>query len=254
MAEKDEQVTWYWKDLPGVMAGISHKNAGWMNADEVDLARGATGKANRDKFFARLGFDPEKTVAITGLRHTTNVAAVDFTNAGQVIYGADGVDGLSTDQPGLILASTMADCLPIYFYDPVAKVVAIAHAGWRGVLSNMIEAMVKHLQNNYPKTQLNNLQALVGPGLRPCHFEVLSDVEELFKKRYSNYTDYREGKIYIDLPAIVKQQLSQVGLVGDNIQDTGECNYDLTDKYFSFRRDHPPKPQSMIAFVALRNE
>jgi copper oxidase (laccase) domain-containing protein len=76
----------------------------------------------------------------------------------------------------------------------------------------------------------------------------------LFKDGYADYIDYRDGKIYIDLPAIVKLQLSQVGLVDANVRDSGECNYDLTGKFFSFRRDHPPKPQSMVAFVGLQNK
>lgn len=253
MAEISEQVTWYWKDLPGVVAGISRKSAGWMNADKIDLARGQIGKNNRDKFFASLGFDPAKSVAITGLRHTTNIVAANHTDAGQVVYGESGVDGLSTDQSGLVLASTMSDCLPLYFYDPVAKVAAIAHAGWRGVLNNIAEAVAKHLQESYLKVQPNNLYVLIGPGLRSCHFEVRSDVEAMFKDKYADFIEHRDNKIYIDLPGIVRYQLSQVGLPSDNVKDSGECNYELADNYFSFRRDHPVKPQSMIAFMTLSN-
>jgi len=252
MAEKDEQVTWYWQDIPALIAGISRKGAGWMNADAVDLERGEIGRANRDRFFADLGFDPKMSVAITGLKHTTNVTAVNFSDAGKVVYGANGVDGLSTDQSGLILASTMADCLPLYFYDPVAKVVAIAHAGWLGVLNNMAGTMIRHLQDNYPAVNPDNLRVLIGPSLRPCHFEVKSDVEALFKEKYPDQIDYRDGKIYVDLPAVVKFQLSQIGLSEDSIQDTSECTYDLADRFFSFRRDHPPKPQAMVAFIGLR--
>ncbi|OGB75447.1 hypothetical protein A2810_01090 [candidate division Kazan bacterium RIFCSPHIGHO2_01_FULL_49_10] len=254
MAEKDEQVIWYWENLPGVMAGISHKNAGWMNADAVDLKRGAIGRTNRHKFFSKLGFDPDKTVTITGLRHTTNVQAVDSDSAGRIVYGPNGIDGLSTDRPGLVLASTMADCLPLYFYDPMAKVAAIAHAGWRGVLNNMASRMIDHLTAHYPAVGIGSLRALIGPGLRSCHFEVKPDVEELFKANYAEYIDYRENRIYVDLPAIVRYQLSQAGLASDSIVDADECTYDLSNHYFSFRRDHPPKPQSMIAFIVLRNE
>lgn len=225
-----------------------------MNTDAIDLERGTIGKANRDKFFSELGFDPERAVVVTGLRHTTNVATVGLADAGQVISGVEGVDGLSTNQPNLILASTMSDCLPLYFYDPVAKVVAIAHAGWRGVLNNMAGAMVGHLLEGYPAIRPDGLLALIGPALRPCHFEVRSDVEALFKEKYANYIHNRGGKIFIDLPAITRFQLSQMGLLEDNIQDTGECTYDLADRYFSFRRDTPAKPRSMVAFIALSNE
>ena len=254
MAEVSEQVTWYWKDKAGLVAGISRRSAGWMNADAVDLDRGAIGKTNRDKFFISLGFDPNKTVAITGLKHTTNVMAVYFDQAGQVVYGTNGVDGLSTDQPGLVLASTMADCFPLYFYDPIAKVVAISHTGWRGVLHNMAAATVQHLQTSYPQVVLNNLRVLIGPGLRKCHFEVKSDVEDLFKSQHPRYVSYSGDKIYIDLPAIIKYHLWQIGVPVDNVEDSGECTYDLPDRYFSFRREHPAKPQSMVAFITLRDE
>jgi hypothetical protein len=253
MAEVPEQVTWYWSDKAGLVAGISHRNAGWMNADSADATRDTEGKANRDRFFAKLGLDPSQVI-LAGLKHTTNVVAVDASQAGQIFYGDEGVDGLSTSIPGLILAVTVADCLPVYFCDPNTGIVAIAHAGWRGVLNNMAETMVRHLQNNYPAIGLDNLQVLIGPSLRSCHFEVQSDVESLFKGKYTNYIYYRDGKIFIDLSAIVKFQLSQIGLLEDNIQDTGECTYDLPDRYFSFRRDHPPKPQSMVTFIALSNE
>jgi hypothetical protein len=250
MAEKDEQVTWYWKDIPGVMAGISHKNAGWMNADADDPVRGGVGKTNRDRFFAGVGLRPERVV-LAGLKHTLNIMAVGETQAGQVVYGKDGIDGLSTNVLGLILAVTVADCLPIYFYEPRAKVAAITHAGWRGVLNNIAGKTVEHLNKTYSGVDLANLQVLIGPGIRPCHFEVRSDVEELFKKEYADYIDCRDGHIYINLPAIIKLQLLQAGLTNSNIQDTGECNYDLADKYFSFRRERPAKPQSMVAFIAL---
>jgi copper oxidase (laccase) domain-containing protein len=118
----------------------------------------------------------------------------------------------------------------------------------------MAKAMVGHLLATYATVKPENLKVLIGAGLRPCHFEVQSDVGGLFKEKYPDQMDERQGRTYVDLPAIVKYQLAQLDLLRDNIQDTRECNYDLPDRYFSFRRDHPSKPQSMVAFIALSNE
>jgi len=253
MAEKDEQVAWYWRNLPGIVAGISHRQWGWMNADADDPARDKVGKANRDKFFAGIGLRPERVV-LAGLKHTTNIMAVDEAQVGQVVYGEDGVDGLSTSVSNLILAVTVADCLPIYFYEPKARVVAITHAGWRGVLNNIAGKMVEHLLKTYSGVRTRDLQVLIGPGLRPCHFEVQADVESLFKARYKDDITYRDNKIFVNLPSVIKRQLSAAVVPAGNIRDSGECNHDLSDRYFSFRRERPAKPQSMVAFISLLDE
>lgn len=254
MAKKDEQVTWYWQEIPGVTAGISRRIAGWMNVDVVDLERGKIGQVNRDKFFSSLGFNPGRVAVITGRKHSTNIRAVDLDSAGKVVYNEDGVDALSTNEGGLILAGTMADCLPLYFYEPKARVVGVAHAGWRGVLNNMAGKMVAHLRNTYPGIDLVSLQVLIGPCIRSCHFEVQSDLEAVFKDEYIDQIKYQDGKVFIDLPGVIKKQLAEAGVASGNINDSGECTHDLADKYFSFRRDKPDRVQSMVAFIRLNDE
>jgi hypothetical protein len=161
-------------------------------------------------------------------------------------------DALITDDPNLILSITVADCLPLYFYDPIKKVIGLAHAGWRGVENGISLETVKAFEQNYHSAKFD-IQVFIGPHIGACHFEVRGDVAEKFSS-WPEFIIFRGEKTFIDLAGIVKKQLLAGGLLKKNINVGPECTYCLPDKYFSFRRDNPGEDQMevMTAYIGLK--
>ena len=202
---------------------------------------------NRCDFFAGRGINYLANAANAGLVHGNKIAMVDGSQKGKVLSG---YDALITNIPGIILTITVADCLPLYFYDPEKRITAIAHAGWRGVKLQIASETAKIFLKNY-KADPKNIIAYIGPHIRSCHFEVSEDTAKEFSA-YPRFIDKKEDKIFIDLSGIVKSQLLASGLAKENISISQECTHCL-DKYFSYRRDKPQNVQTMIAYMGRKN-
>lgn len=199
---------------------------------------------NRLLFFKNQNLD-HKIIISAGLVHKNRVAIVDDINKNQLIQDCD---ALITNQSKYLLAITVADCLPIYFYDKNKKIIALAHAGWRGVVLNIAKEVVNTFINHY-NSNPNDIEVFIGPHIQACHFEVKDDVSSQFKSLDSII---RDNKTYINLSKIVKNQLLELGLEDNHIQITEECTYCLSGKYFSYRRDKPKELETMLAYISLK--
>lgn len=234
---------------PNLLAELSDKSDGsgklWSDGNPKQNET----LANRKKFFESLEIKPEHVVGAL-LAHGNKVQAVSEEQAGQTIPD---VDGLVTQTPGLYLSITVADCLPIFFYDPINKAIGIAHAGWRGLASKIIPATIETLRTNYD-SKPEDILAGIGPGIGPCHFEVKADL-------LAEFQDYppealctdEQGKSYLDLPQIASEQLEAAGILIDNIDVDPTCTFCETSQYFSYRRDKPKVLEAMVAVIGLEN-
>ncbi len=137
---------------------------------------------------------------------------------GYVITGKEGIcqlegDYLITSIPGIGLAVTTADCLPIVLYDTEHQVVGIAHAGWRGSLQQIAVRMLEDLQKKFG-TQPEQVQAFFGPSAQVCCYQVSTD----FKHSFDRYDwaqeafSTRTGALYFDMLLFNQVQLEQVGV------------------------------------------
>ena len=166
------------------------------------------------------------------------------------------------DKPNKILSLTYADCTPIYLFDYNKKVIGNIHSGWKGTLTrivkNAIEEMVqKHGCN--PK----NIICAIGPTIRKCHFEVESDVKDLFFNEFKtleNIDDiiqYRgmvsdKDKYMIDTVEINKQVMKSMGILEENILDSKLCTVCNSDKFHSYRVDRDLSGRN-TALICLKN-
>jgi YfiH family protein len=153
---------------------------------------------------------------------------------------------------GELLGIETADCLPVLIVDHVRRVVAAAHAGWRGtvlgVTAHAVDAMVA--AGSRPR----DLLAALGPAIGACCYEVGPDVEEAFGPGSARF--FRpgpRGRAHLDLRAANRAQLLAAGLAEDAIHDLGDCTYHLPDRYHSYRRDGRGAGR-MISFVGFRGE
>jgi YfiH family protein len=178
-----------------------------------------------------------------GLVHQNKVAIVDGINESQVIPDCD---ALITDNNKYLLTVTISDCLPIYFYDSHKKVVAVAHAGWRGVVSGIAKEVINKFISHY-NSKPSDIEVFIGPHIKDCHFEVKDDVASQFDK---DDVVIRDEKQYINLAQVVSKQLKDLDVL--NVSISHDCTYCLADKYFSYRRDNPLELETMIAYIGLK--
>lgn len=202
---------------------------------------------NRKKFFEKLNLSPDNIV-LAGLIHKDNITIVDGKNIGQKI---ENTDGLITSTPNVILAITVADCLPIYFFDKQNNIIGLAHAGWRGVEQKIAVKILKTMESRFD-TDPKNVFVKIGPHIKNCHFEIKDDVKEKFKE-YKNFVKDIGGTMFLDLASVVSKQLKEEGVASENINVTDECTSCSPEKYYSFRRDHPKQVEAMIAYVVMKD-
>lgn len=197
---------------------------------------------NREIYAEWFGVKPEKMVfafQCHGSRIETVSSAGEFTD----------VDGFMTQTPGLVLNVSIADCFPVWFHDVKTGWVAISHCGWRGIAKGIHKLQIQKLLET--GSQIENIQVVIGPGIRLCHFEVGGEVAECFPLRFIKESE-TIGKFFVDLPGIIRQDLLDLGVWQKNIEDMDRCTYCEPDTFYSYRRDGGITGR-MIAGIMLKN-
>jgi len=149
-------------------------------------------------------------------------------------------DGLTTNQCGLLITVSTADCVPVLLFDPVRRAVSAVHAGWRGSHLNISAKAVAAMQRYYG-SKPKDILAGIGPSIGPCCFETGRDVWEKLEQDYSYgklvVSHGREEKAWVDLTQLNRLQLIEAGLRPEKIQAAGICTACTPNRFFSFRRD-----------------
>lgn len=173
--------------------------------------------------------------------HSDKVKCIDKVES---IEELKNTDGLITNKKNIALISRNADCILMLFYDPVKKVIANVHSGWRGTFKKIGEKTINKMINYYgcnPK----DIYCFICPCIRKCHFEVDDDVKILCENIFS-FLDTKEfivkgdiveekQKYFIDTVLINKILLKEIGLQEKNIIDSNICSVCNKDKVHSYR-------------------
>ena len=195
--------------------------------------RGAV-EANHDLIFEALGVRREDVVSPHQV-HGTVVRVVGERERGQV---CPETDALVTYARNAVLMLRFADCVPILLYDPVRAVVGLAHAGWRGTMSGMSQAVVQTMVDEMG-CRPEHIQAGVGPSIGPCCYEVGEDVAEAASSAFPGAKDVLQpkpnGRWHLDLWAANRRQLTGAGV--RSIEVAGICTACHTDEWFSHRAE-----------------
>lgn len=152
-------------------------------------------------------------------------------------------DGLITNKTNINLVTTNADCILMILFDPIKKVIANVHSGWKGTLQRISVEAVNKMQEEYgcnPK----DIICCICPSIRKCHFEVHKDVQEPYYEEFKNLKGIdkiiepiSEDKWTIDTVEINKIILQQFGLKEENIIDCGICSVCNSDLVHSYRAE-----------------
>jgi len=228
------------QSVPNLRYGFSERRDGNLRVPSAE----SNTEANRKSYIQSLGLDPMRFVS-ADLVHGTHVHVAREEEAGSIIRECD---GLVTHIPNLALSVTGADCFPIYAVDPVERVIGLAHAGWRGITSGILPELIRQMEGL--DSDVANILIGIGPGIRKCHFEIHEDIFSAFEG-YGEAVIESEDKMLVDLPFIIKKQLTESGIIPSNVSDSEECTYCLKEKYFSRRREQEGELQAMMAYILL---
>ena len=176
--------------------------------------------------------------------HTDRVEKVEDGDEGIYIKKFDNIDGLFTNKTNKVLMLGFADCTPLLFYDPVKKVIANIHSGWKGTVQSIGVRTVEKMIDEYT-CKPEDIICCIGPHIRKCHFEVDKDVRDLFYNEFKNLEQIEEiityneknDKYYIDTSQINKQILRNMGLKEKNIMDSNICTVCNSDICYSYRAE-----------------
>lgn len=221
-------------EFPEVVQGVSTRSFGSMKM----LVSDQKVIKNRENFARALGIDLRSVVAAENV-HGAKIAVVTKEDVGRGALNyqesIQGVDGLVTKDPGVNLMITVADCLPVVCYDPILKIVGIAHAGWRGILAGVGSSLINEFKNMGSKPE--NLVVGIGPGICQRHFIVKNDILEKFKNIYPKATFVRNRDGYVDLKVSLTEQLLKNGISKYNLEVASECTVCENYYFGSFRRE-----------------
>jgi YfiH family protein len=188
---------------------------------------GANVAENRRRFLGALSI-PSDRLAIPRQSHSKNVRRV--THPGEYAN----CDALVTGEKSVYLVVSVADCVPLFLYDPNKNVVAAVHIGWRGSAAGIVKETLRILSAEFT-TAPGNLVVYLGPSARSCCYEVGEDVASKFPPQFLQLKSPR--KFLLDLTGVTKAELIEIGVRGNRIEEDGRCTICTPQLFHSYRRD-----------------
>lgn len=242
--------------LGGVSEGIfSSMNLSFSRGDEEEKVR-----ENFRRMANALGVK-EDSFVFSVQTHTVNVIEVTAEDRGKGItrpVDYKDVDGMVTNVPGLCLTTFYADCVPLYFVDPVHKAIGLSHSGWRGTVGKIGKRTVEAMKKAYG-TEEKDLLAAIGPSICQSCYEVSEDVilefQQAFDEKYWEQLYYKKehGKYQLDLWKANEIILMEAGLHKEHIAVTNVCTCCNPEVLFSHRASKGQRG-SLAAFMEIKEE
>lgn len=234
------------------LGGVSQGHCATMN---ISTSRGDDPEAveeNRRRISVAIGVKPENMV-YTQQTHTTNVARVLREDKGRTFQNTD---GLVTNVPRICLVTFYADCVPLYFVDPVNKAIGLSHSGWRGTVGKMANVTVKRMTEEFGSDP-NDIIAAVGPSICQDCYEVSEDVivqfQENYEKKYWDELFYikENGKYQLNLWKANEINFLESGILKEHMAITNVCTCCNPAILFSHRVTGWERG-NLSAFLALK--
>lgn len=189
--------------------------------------------------------------------HTTNIRVVTEADAGKgIIRPRDytDIDGLITNVPNLALVTFYADCVPLYFVDPVHHAIGLSHSGWRGTVARMGKCTLDAMHREYG-TEAADVYCAIGPSICQDCYEVSEDVVVQFEQTFAGHEseiliNKGNGKYQLDLWKANEIVLLEAGVKPEHLAVTDVCTCCNPELLFSHRASHG-KRGNLGAFLCL---
>ena len=182
-----------------------------------------------------------KDLAIPEQVHSTVVEFARFPG----MYPA--ADGLVTTNSNILLTLKVADCVPVYLYEPRKNMIGLVHSGWRGTVGKIVPNAIQLMQKNGAET--GEIRCFLGPAIGICCYEVGVEVAHKFDNEAKMKLEDRKWKV--GLHDQISLQLASSGIPEENIQTSDMCTYESQDCH-SYRRDGENAGR-MFAFLELKH-
>lgn len=251
-------------DKLGVCHGFSTRLGGVSTGDQESMSFSFTVGDKRENvlenyriFCEAIGADYKKVV-VAYQTHTSNIRKVTKEDVGKGVYKKQDymdIDGLVTNEPDIVLVTQYADCTPLLFFDPVKRVAATSHGGWRGTVQEIALKTVEIMVNDYG-SKAKDIICAIGPNISKCCYEVDEPViSEINKLEYLNkglcYTEKGDGKYMLDLKETNRQILLRAGIKEENIDVADLCTCCNSDTFHSHRATGG-KRGTLAAMICLK--
>lgn len=236
------------------LGGVSAGGCGSLNLGFNRGESRETVMENYRRVCAALGV-PVESLVLSAQTHTDHIRRVGAQDAGAGILrpGFCDVDGLSTCDAGVTLVTFYADCVPLFFYDPVRRACALVHSGWRGTVQRIGEKAVEHMRAQYGSDP-GDILAAVGPSAGPCCYEVSDDVALQLMRAGGSLDclrlNERTGRLHADLWRVNERILLAAGILPQHLTVCRECTVCDGRLYYSHRRQGADRG-SLAAFMTL---
>lgn len=240
------------------LGGVSQGCYASMN---LSFTRGddeAAVRENYHRIAKSIGVKYENMV-LSQQTHTTNVRVVTEKDKGKgIVKPLDytDVDGMVTNIHGICLVTFYADCVPLYFVDPVQKAIGLSHSGWRGTVGKIGKETIRKMKEQYGSDP-KDILAAVGPSICKDCYEVSEDVilefQKNFKERYWKDLFYRKenGKYQLDLWKANEIIFKESGILPEHIAVTNVCTHCNSEILYSHRTSGDRRG-NLAAFLALK--
>ena len=240
--------------IGGVSEGIfSSMNLSFSRGDDEACVR-----ENFRRMANAIGVESDSLV-FAAQTHTTNVRKITSKDKGKGIVcplDYQDVDGLITNEPGICLTTFYADCVPLFFVDPVHKAIGLSHSGWRGTVGEMGQETLRRMKEEYG-TEAKDVIAAIGPSICQDCYEVSEDVIEKFKNSFDEkywtelFYQKENRKYQLNLWKANEIILKEAGVLEKNIAVTNVCTNCNSNLLFSHRATGGARG-SLAAFMALK--
>lgn len=244
----------------GFSTRIGGVSEGCYSSMNLSFTRGDQEEAVRENFRRiadAIGVKCEDMV-FSQQTHTANVRVVTEEDRGMGITRPlewQDVDGLVTNVPGICLVTFYADCVPLFFLDPVKKVIGLSHSGWRGTVSKIGKETIRKMQKTYGCNP-QDILAAVGPSICQDCYEVSEEVILQFQMHFSEkdwaslFYKKENGKYQLDLWKANEIIFLEAGINKDHIAVTNVCTHCNSDVLYSHRTMGNNRG-NLAAFLAL---
>ena len=236
------------------LGGVSK---GYCSSMNISIHRGDDPEAvdeNRRRIAAAIGVKPENMV-YTQQTHTTNVSVVTEADRGKSLPETD---GMITNVPEVCLVTFYADCVPLYFVDPVKKAIGLSHSGWRGTVRKMANVTIERMQKEYG-CRPEDIRAAVGPSICQECYEVSEDVIDEFRKNYREeywkdlFYQKENGKYQLNLWKANEYNFLDAGILPEHMAISNVCTCCNPEILFSHRVTGWERG-NLSAFLSLKKQ
>lgn len=245
----------------GFSTRVGGVSTGVWESMNLSFSRGDEKGAVRENFRRMMSVldVKEEDLVFSAQTHTSNIRKVSREDRGKGLLRPvdyQDVDGLVTDEKGVCLATFYADCVPLFFVDPVRGAIGLCHSGWRGTVEKIGKKTVERMTKEYG-CRPEDIRAAVGPSICQDCYEVSQDVIEKFKENYDIrywkelFYEKQNGKYQLNLWKAQEIVFYEAGIKKENSAVTNLCTCCNPQMLFSHRASYGRRG-NLGAFLALK--